>query len=99
MTIAMFVEDHWCFAPIISYGLVEPPADYLEGFAKSFFLADKECRPTRPRGDASTGWRVPRDGDRPSNEADFEPDVVMIYCTPGQLRHLLISLRICTTPR
>ncbi|NLE10273.1 MAG: DUF169 domain-containing protein, partial [Actinobacteria bacterium] len=39
MTLAMFLEDHWCFEPIISYGLVETPEDYLNGFTNSFFIA------------------------------------------------------------
>ena len=43
MTVAMFLEDHWCFEPIISYGLVETPQDYLDGFTNSFFIADKEA--------------------------------------------------------
>lgn len=94
MTVAMFLEDHWCFVPIISYGLVEPPEDYLEGFAKSFFLADKEVAAQR----AQEVMRLPV-GEYPGmvigplKDADFEPDVVIIYCTPAQLRHLLISLR------
>ncbi len=29
----------------------------------------------------------------PLNTADFEPDLTMIYCRPGQLRHLLLALR------
>ena len=43
MTVAMFIEDHWCFEPIISYGLVETPQDYLDGFTSSLFIADKEA--------------------------------------------------------
>jgi len=94
MTIAMFVEDHWGFAPIISYGLGDPPQDYLDGFSKSFFLADKEIAAQRaqevPRLPVS---EYPGMTIGPLKDANFEPDVVMVYCTPGQLRHLLISLR------
>ncbi|OFW55789.1 MAG: hypothetical protein A2133_02965 [Actinobacteria bacterium RBG_16_64_13] len=94
MTVAMFLEDHWCFEPIISYGLVETPADYLDGFTNSFFIANKEeaakhARDTTrlPVGQYS-GMVV-----GPLKRADFAPDLTMIYCNPGQLRHLLLALR------
>jgi len=31
MTIAMLKEDHWCFEPVVGYGLGEPPELFLEG--------------------------------------------------------------------
>ncbi len=56
MTVAMFLEDHWCYAPIIGYGLVETPASYLDGFTHSFFIADKEAAArARPGDDAPCG--------------------------------------------
>jgi uncharacterized protein (DUF169 family) len=94
MTIAMFLEDHWCFEPIISYGLVETPQDYLEGFTNSFFIADREAAEEHAR----TMTRLPV-GQYPGmvigplKSADFEPDLVMIYCNSAQLRHLLLALR------
>jgi len=94
MTLAMFLEDHWCFEPIISYGLVETPEDYLNGFTNSFFIADKEAAAKH----AQEMTRLPV-GEYPGmvigplKNAGFEPDIVMIYCIPGQLRHLLLSLR------
>ena len=94
MTVAMFLEDHWCFEPIISYGLVEPPEDYLEGFTNSFFIADKEAaaRHGREMTRLPVG-EYPGMVIGPLKDADFEPDIVMIYCTPAQLRHLLLALR------
>lgn len=93
-TFALFLEDHWCFEPIISYGLVETPQDYLEGFTNSFFIADKEAAAEH----AQKMTRLPK-GDYPGmvigplKTAGFEPDLTMIYCTPAQLRHLLLALR------
>jgi uncharacterized protein (DUF169 family) len=93
-TLAMFLEDHWCYAPIIGYGLVEPPASYLDGFTHSFFIADQEAA----RRHAHQVPRIPV-GQYPGMvmgplpTANFEPDLVMIYCNPAQLRHLLLSLR------
>jgi hypothetical protein len=28
---AMLKEDHWCFEPVVGYGLGEPPEYFLEG--------------------------------------------------------------------
>ncbi|MFC1816047.1 DUF169 domain-containing protein [Thermodesulfobacteriota bacterium] len=29
--VAMLKEDHWCYLPVISFGLAEPPDFFLEG--------------------------------------------------------------------
>ncbi len=94
MTVAMFLEDHWCFEPIISYGLVETPEDYLEGFTGSFFIADKEAaaRHAREMTRLPVGQH-PGMVVGPLKTVNFDPDLAMIYCNPGQLRHLLLSLR------
>jgi uncharacterized protein (DUF169 family) len=94
LTTAVFLEDHWCYAPIISYGLVEPPQDYLEGFTHSFFIADKEAAAKHAREVARLPvGAYPGMVVGPLKSANFEPDLVMIYCTPAQLRHLLLCLR------
>ncbi len=93
-TIAMFLEDHWCFEPIISYGLVETPQDYLDGFTNSFFIADREAAAKHAR--EMTRLPVGQYAGMviaPLKTADFDPDLAMIYCTPAQLRHLLLALR------
>jgi uncharacterized protein (DUF169 family) len=94
MTLAMFLEDHWCFEPIISYGLVEPPKDYLEGFTNSFFIANKEAAAKHAR--EMTRLPVGKYAGMafgPLKSAKFAPDIVMIYSNTAQLRHLLLSLR------
>ena len=94
MTIAMFLEDHWCFEPIISYGLVEPPEDYLAGSTNSFFIADKQAAAKHARDMARlpvgrySGMLL-----APLRVAGFAPDLAMIYCDTAQLRHLLLALR------
>ena len=90
----MFLEDHWCYAPIICYGLAETPESYLDGFTHGFFIADKEA--ARTHAQAMTRWPVgkyPGMVIGPLSKATYEPDLVMIYCTPAQLRHLLLALR------
>lgn len=92
-TLAMFIEDHWCFEPIIGYGLVEPPRDYLEGSGSAFFIEDKEAArersqsmPLLPYGKYAGMVMAPL------HKANFTPDLTMFYCNPAQLRHMLFSL-------
>jgi uncharacterized protein (DUF169 family) len=52
-TVAMLKEDHWCFAPLMAYGLVTAPL----------------------------------------KKASFEPDMVLVYAEPGQVRKLLMAVK------
>jgi uncharacterized protein (DUF169 family) len=94
MTLAMFIEDHWCFEPIISYGLVETPKDYLEGFTNSFFIANKEAAAKHAREMTRIPvGKYPGLVLGPLKTAKFVPDITMIYSNAAQLRHLLFALR------
>ena len=94
MTLAMFIEDHWCFEPVISYGLVETPKDYLEGFTNSFFIADKEAAAKHAREMTRIPYgKYPGMVFGPLKTAKFVPDITMVYSNTAQLRHLLLSLR------
>jgi uncharacterized protein (DUF169 family) len=91
-TLAMFLEDHWCFEPIIGYGLVEPPKDFLEGSGSAFFVESKEGAKQRsseiallPQGKYA-GMAL-----APLHKANFSPDLTMIYCNASQLRHMLFA--------
>jgi uncharacterized protein (DUF169 family) len=91
-TLAMFLEDHWCFEPIIGYGLVEPPKDFLEGSGSAFFVESKEGAkkrsseiPLLPNGKFA-GMAL-----APLHRASFSPDLTMIYCNASQLRHMLFA--------
>jgi uncharacterized protein (DUF169 family) len=91
-TLAMFIEDHWCFEPIIGYGLVEPPKDFLEGSGSAFFVESKEGAKERssqiallPNGKYA-GMVL-----APLHKANFSPDLTMIYCNASQLRHMLFA--------
>jgi len=86
------MRDHWCFEPIIGYGLVEPPKDFLEGSGSGFFVESKEGAKQRsneiallPHGKYA-GMVL-----APLHRANFSPDVRMIYCNPSQLRHMLFA--------
>jgi uncharacterized protein (DUF169 family) len=101
-TIAMFAKDHRCFEPVIAFGLKEPPPpgtpgvlDYLGGETTyPFLIKDKEAAARHAQEDP----RLPyKEGSGmvfgPLKTINFEPvDLVMIYCNPGQLRHLTLAL-------
>ena len=91
-TLAMFLEDHWCFEPIIGYGLVEPPEDFLEGSGSAFFVQNREGAkkrsseiPLLPHGKYA-GMVL-----APLHKANFSPDLTLIYCNASQLRHMLFA--------
>lgn len=92
-SLAMFIEDHWCFEPIIGYGLVETPKDFLEGSGSDFFIQNKEAAkarnismPVLPHGKYA-GMVL-----APLHKANFEPDITVIYCNATQLRHMLFCM-------
>jgi uncharacterized protein (DUF169 family) len=91
-TLAMFLEDHWCFEPIIGYGLAEPPKDFMEGAGSAFFVESKEGAKKRsneiallPHGKYA-GMVL-----APLHKANFSPDLTMIYSNASQLRHMLFA--------
>jgi len=94
-TVAMLKEDHWCFLPVIALGLAEPPDFFLEGhtdFASR--IADLE-------GAKNVAKTFPRleDGkyigvvSAPLKTANFEPDLLVVYCNSAQLRCLLTGMK------
>lgn len=94
-TLAMFIEDHWCFEPIIGYGLVTPPKDYLEGSGSDFFIRNRDAArernnsiPILPYGKYS-GMVL-----APLHKANFSPDLMVIYCNATQLRHMLFVMML-----
>jgi uncharacterized protein (DUF169 family) len=94
-TLAMFIDDHWCFEPIIAYGLVEPPRDFMEGSGSAFFVQNREAAAERSRSIAMlphgtyAGMVL-----APLHKATFSPDLTMIYCNASQLRHMLFALML-----
>jgi uncharacterized protein (DUF169 family) len=95
MTVAMFLEDMWCYAPVLALGIAKPPEYYLEG--NTFF-------PTQV-GNLELAANLAKNFPRleykkcigvasaPLKKADFKPDMVIIYCDSAQLRSLLAGLK------
>jgi uncharacterized protein (DUF169 family) len=74
-SIAMLKEDNWCWAPPMGFGLVENPNDpFIDSHA--YFPCFEFGKYV---GIVSA----------PLKTANFEPDVVLIYCNNVQLRNLV----------
>jgi uncharacterized protein (DUF169 family) len=94
-TIAMLNEDHWCYLPVIAFGLAEPPDVFLQG--DTFFKfgvgdpeAAKKLADTFPRLELGKYVGVVT---APLRTANFEHDLVVIYCNTNQLRCLLSGIK------
>lgn len=94
LTVAMLKEDHWCWAPLVWYGLVKRPENLLtEG--KPFYpdlIPDRAKAvemlfqlPVLPEG-KFIGLLT-----APLTDAHFVPHGVLIYCNSAQIRTLLMS--------
>ncbi|MBN1367051.1 MAG: DUF169 domain-containing protein [Dehalococcoidales bacterium] len=93
-TIAMLLEDNWCWGPMFAYGLTKKPDIFVKGNihypafistlegSKKLFRNDAAFKPGSHIGILSA----------PLGTASFKPDVVLIYCNPTQLRALLLSV-------
>lgn len=76
VTIAMLKQDHWCWAPLLAYGLVEDPHDAFVDAHTSFprFKYGKYIGMV-------TG---------PLKSVTFEPDMVLIYSNTAQLTEMIM---------
>lgn len=90
---AMLAEDHWCFEPVVGYGLGEPPEYFLEGrnrYPKDVetLEAGKHYAQEFPRLEIGKCVGI---ASAPLRSTNFQPDVVMIYCDSTQLSLLLLG--------
>ncbi len=92
--IYMEPEDHWCWNPLITYGMLDRELA-KEGFRElhrragtSAASADAfvDSYPSLPYGEYKGVLMAPLD------KADFQPDVTIIYCKNDQLRLLLMAV-------
>lgn len=93
MSIAMLKEDMWCPEPVIGYGLAEPPKYFLGGYTRypggveTLEAGSKWARkfPRLPVG------RYVGIVSAPLMTANFNPDLIIIYCNTAQLLRLLLA--------
>jgi uncharacterized protein (DUF169 family) len=79
LTVAMFKEDHWCFAPLLAYGIMPDPHDDFLDRVKNF--------PSLPCG-TYAGTVL-----GPLHAVTYQPDVVLVYADAAQLRQLLMGVK------
>ena len=91
--LAMLKQDMWCFDPVVGLGMAEPPEFFLEGRNRfpasiSSLEAGKNWSQAFPR--LKTGKYI---GIMmaPLKKANFQPDLVVIYCDVAQLTQLLMA--------
>ena len=94
-TIAMLKEDHWCYLPVIAFGLAEAPDFFLEGNTFNKFIvrdldAARDLAENLPRLESGKYIGLVS---APLRKADFDHDLVVIYCNSSQLRCLLAALK------
>lgn len=93
---ALFKEDHWCLWPLISFRnvdldehdvaylgsmqFIKDPKQSLEFYNKNFPMIDLNKK--------KAGIAI-----APLAACTFEPDVIVIYCIPAQLRQLLMAAK------
>ena len=93
-TVAMLLEDNWCVEPVIGLGYTEVPEYFLTGANRypesaSSLEAGARWAKGMPKLEPGQYCGVLAG---PWSEVDFEPDVILMYCDPAQLTHLLISV-------
>ncbi|MFC1951662.1 DUF169 domain-containing protein [Chloroflexota bacterium] len=93
--VAMLKEDHWCYVPVVAFGMAENPDFILDGNMDfpgrvASLEAARHLAEISPRLEMGRCIGVLS---APLETAIFEPDVVVIYCNTGQLRCLLVGIR------
>lgn len=96
-SIVMLKEDHWCVWPLIGFGLVEfqEGADYYDKAVTANFIEDPDkarefFKTSYPRLEAGSNIGMVL---APLDTANFEPDMILVYLKPAQLRSALMSIK------
>ena len=98
-SLALFAEDHWCLWPVINFRLRPLDEEDIEYVGTKYFIRDPEVSKRHFRAEYPyIREELKKDGMAlaPLNSCAFEPDAVMIYCGPSQLRQLLMASKYDT---
>ena len=90
---AMLKEDHWCFEPVVGYGLGDPPEYFMQGnnrYPKDVATQEAGRHYAEEFPKLEVGKYVGIVS-APLRVTTFEPDMVMIYCDSAQLGLLLLG--------
>lgn len=94
MSIAELKEDMWCHEPVIGLGMAEPPQYYLEGNTRlQYFKTPEEAVNSVRQSPRLPVGKYVGIVSAPLKTANFEPDLVIIYCNPAQLSQLILARR------
>ena len=90
-SIAMLKEDMWCSEAVIGFGLAAPPQYFFDGYSRypldnATLEAGSTWTHEFPRFEAGKYIGIVSS---PLGTANFEPDVVIVYCDSSQLKVLL----------
>ncbi len=94
-TIAMLKEDMWCPEATIGYGMVEPPEIYLSGRMWLSGGGHRDLVACKNYGDGLPRFEPGRYigvGISPAKNSTFEPDTILVYGLPGQIKILILGL-------
>ncbi len=99
VSLTMLKEDHWCVWPLVSYGLVTLDEGDYEYMGTKFFMKDperskkflKEEYPILKGDKKPIGFSL-----APLESCNFVPDLVTVYCTPAQIRSILMAAKFGT---
>lgn len=87
--------DHWCWNPVLTYGLVP----FVPGSEELNLITSKMGITTKEKADAFVNAfpRIPYGKYigtliAPLNKADFEPDILLIYCRNNMLGSILMAV-------
>jgi uncharacterized protein (DUF169 family) len=94
---AIFPEDSWCVWPIVSLKQRELDEETYNDLGCKFFLKDRDVSMAHfekyfPRVDKPVAGLALA----PLSTCTFEPDVIVAYCTPSQMRQFLMAAQFMT---
>ena len=95
-SITMLKEDHWCVWPLVSFGLVDLDEDDYEYMGTKFFMKNaerskkylREEYPMLKSDKKPIGFTI-----APLRSCNFEPDIITVYCRPGQIRSMQMAAK------
>jgi len=93
LAIAETKNEMWCFEPVVGLGFVEPPRRFLDGHNRypgsaCTLEAGATWARNMPRFEYPTYSAVVT---APLETADFEPDILMLYGSPGVMTQIMMA--------